>query len=187
MYVSFKKLSYFRHLVGEKELLLEEAIESSFHKIDQIPNHYPNYQPTVPFVTSAVAPFVTPIVPTFIPPATVMASGIQDCSLITPPDTPSSQNSSLSELFGAPRRCSSREHKQTNFYVVTDLELDNPRKRKRNMMGGAAKIASRRMLRFDQPETAGRKNSSDLVPVPAAFLDSAQVCIGSCSALVRTY
>ena len=155
-------------------MLLEEAIEESVHNIDQIPNHYP-YQPPVPFVTPVVAPFVTPtftnIVPTFIP---IMASGIQDCTLITPPDTPSSQTSNLSELFGAPRRCSSREHKQTSFFVATDLELDNPRKRKRNMLGDTAKISSRRMLKFES-KTVESKNPSDLAPVPQRFLDSPQV------------
>ena len=162
-----------RHLVGGRELLLEEAIEESVHKIDQIPNHYP-YQPAVQFVTPVVAPIVTPIVPTFIPSTAIMASGIQDCNLITPPDTPSSQTSNLSELFGAPRRCSSREHKQTNFFVAIDLELDNPRKRKRNMAGDTAKISSRRMLKFES-KVVETESPSDLIPVPPAFLDSAQV------------
>ena len=164
---------YFRHLIGGREFLLGEAIEESVHKIDQIPNHYP-YQPAVPFVTPIVTPFITPIVPTFIPSTAIMASGIQDCNLITPPDTPSSQTSNLSELFGAPRRCSSREHKQTNFFIATDIESDNPRKRKRNMEGDTAKISSRRMLKFESKITEPQ-NPSDLVPVPQAFLDSAQV------------
>jgi len=92
---------------------------------------------------------------------------------MTPPDTPSSQTSNLSELFGAPRRCSSREHRQTNFFVATDLEPENPRKRKRNMLGGTTKIASRRMLKFSQSEIDETKNLSHLTP--EVFLDSGQV------------
>ena len=166
MYVWYDVIKYiFRHLVGGRELLLEEAIEESVHKIDQIPNQYP-YQPAVPFVT--------PVVAHIIPSTAIMASGIQDCNLITPPDTPSSQSSNLSELFGAPRRCSSREHKQTNFFVATDLEPDNPRKRKRNMAGDTAKISSRRMLKFES-KIVETRSPSDFIPVPQAFLDSAQV------------
>ena len=172
-----EKIHCFRHLVGEREFMLEEAIEESIHKIDQIPNQYPHYpyQATVPLVAPIVTPFVAPIIPTFIPPAAVMASGIQDCSLITPPDTPSSQSSNLSELFGAPRRYSSREHKQTSFFAATELEMDNPRKRKRNNMGGTAKIASRRMLKFDPPEITEPKDLSTSVPALVALLDSTQV------------
>ena len=129
----------------------------------------------MPLVAPIVTPFVAPVFPTFIPPAAVMASGIQDCSLITPPDTPSSQSGNLSELFGAPRRYSSREHKQTSFFAATDLEMDNPRKRKRNIMGGTAKIAPRRMLKFDPPEIAESKDLSTSVPALVALLDDAQV------------
>ena len=162
-----------RYLVGEKELCVEEAIEESVHKIDQIPNHYP-YQLAVPFVT--------PLLPGFIPPPMSMASGIHDRSLITPPDTPSSQTSNLSELFGAPRRCSSREHKQTNFFAATDSELENPRKRRRNVIGGPARIASRRMLKFNETEELiESKNSSDLIPVPVVYLDSTPVCMHTCT------
>ena len=146
-------------------MLLEEAIEESVYKIDQIPNHFP-YQIAVPFVA--------PVLPVYIPSAVAMASGMQDCSLITPPDTPSPQTNNLSELFGAPRRCSSREHKQTNFFVVTELDAENPRKRKRNIMDGAAKIASRRMLKFNPSETVGPKDSTAFNPVPE-FLQNTQV------------
>lgn len=152
--------------MGKTELSLEEAIEENVQKIDHIPNPHP-CQPT---------PFVATVVPVFVPSAAVaMTSGIQDCSLMTPPDTPSPQTGNLSELFGAPRRCSSREHRQTSFFVATELDPENPRKRKRNIMGGAAKIASRRMLKFDQSESeiVEPKISSDLAPI--AFLDSRQV------------
>ena len=105
-----------------------------------------------------------------------MASGMQDCSLITPPDTPSPQTNNLSELFGAPRRCSSREHKQTNFYIVNELDgASNPRKRKRNVVDGASKIASRRMLKFNPSEPMEPKDSTTFNPVPE-FLQITQVC-----------
>lgn len=169
MYIQFDCV---RFLIGQKELLAEEAIQQSVHKIDQVPNYHP-YQSAAPFITA-----VTPVPAfQFIPPSIIMTSAIQDCSLITPPDTPSSQTGNLSEMFGAPRRCSSREHKQTSFFVATDIEPENPRKRKRSMLGATAKITPRRMLKFDQSEIVETKSTSDLVPVPIAFLDTAQVCI----------
>jgi len=83
-----------------------------------------------------------------------MASSIQDCSLITPPDTPSPEANHLSERFGEPRRYSSREHKQTTFFDADPSNGNNPRKRKIKFVSGGAIIStSRRMLKFEATES----------------------------------
>ncbi|XP_065883900.1 DNA (cytosine-5)-methyltransferase 3C-like isoform X3 [Dysidea avara] len=100
-----------------------------------------------------------------------MASGIQDCSLITPPDTPSPEaNNHLSERFGEPRRYSSREHKQTTFFNPLDVDPsnadNNPRKRKIKLIsGGAIMSTSRRMLTFEASEPQEDTESDNTNPL----------------------
>jgi len=112
-----------------------------------------------------------------LPTSVTMASDIQDCSLITPPDTPSPQMNNLAERFGEPRRCSSREHRPTTFYnsveadptTGVDNNNNNPRKRKIKYISGGARVpSSRRMLEYSDDESS---------KIAAPLTENTMVCV----------
>ena len=151
----------------------KEPEDTRPHSIQFVPNIY-MYQEK-PFVYNSTS-FVT------------MASSIQDCNLITPPDTPSPEAIHLSERFGEPRRYSSREHRQTTFFNPLDIDPSNgcnPRKRNIKLVSGGAVITTtrpRRMLKFEATEppdeTESDKTSTSNITV---MCTSTEIVHGNCA------